>query len=94
MIKENNVEVVGLEAPFYTPNVIEISAGETITFDNVDGNQHTITSVKPGTIEHDGKFDSSLLQPGETYDLTLNEKGTYDYYCALHTGMQGKIIVS
>ena len=93
-VKENTVNVVGLEAPFYAPNTIHVSLGETITFDNMDGNHHTVTSVKSGTIEHDGKFDSGLLQAGENYELTLYEKGTYHYYCALHTSMQGTIIVS
>lgn len=92
--KENTVDIVGLESPFYVPNMIKIVAGQTITFDNIDGNQHTVTSVKSGTTEFDGRFDSSLLQPGEKFELTLNEKGTYDYFCALHTGMQGTIIVS
>ena len=92
--KENTVDIVGLESPFYLPNTIRVSAGQTITFDNVDGNQHTVTSVREGTTEYDGKFDSGLLQPGEKYDLTLNEKGVYHYYCALHTNMQGTIIVS
>ncbi len=88
------VNIVGLEKPFYTPNTIQVSVGETITFDNVDGNHHTVTSIKSGTTEHDGKFDSGLLSPGEKYELTISEKGTYDYYCALHTGMQGTVIVS
>ncbi|MFB5620308.1 MAG: plastocyanin/azurin family copper-binding protein, partial [Nitrosopumilus sp.] len=93
-VKENAVDIVGLESPFYVPNMIKVTSGQTITFDNVDGNQHTVTSVKSGTTEYDGRFDSSLLQPGEKFDLTLNEKGTYDYFCALHTSMQGTIIVS
>lgn len=92
--KENTVDIAGLESPFYLPNTIRVSSGQTITFDNVDGNQHTVTSVREGTTEYDGKFDSGLLQPGEKYDLTLNEKGVYHYYCALHTNMQGTIIVS
>ena len=92
--KENTVDIVGLESPFYAPNTIRVSTGQTITFDNVDGNQHTVTSVKSGTTQPDGKFDSDLLQPGEKFELTLNEKGTYPYYCALHTNMQGMIIVS
>ena len=92
--KENTVDIVGLESPFYLPNTIRVSSGQTITFDNVDGNQHTVTSVREGTAEYDGKFDSGLLQSGEKYDLTLNEKGVYHYYCALHTNMQGTIIVS
>ena len=89
-----NVDIVGLENPFYAPNTIQASVGEVITFDNVDGNHHTVTSIKSGTIEHDGKFNSGLLSPGEKYELTIHEKGTYDYYCALHTGMQGTVIVS
>ena len=93
-VKENTVDIVGLESPFYVPNVIQASTGEMITFDNIDGNQHIVTSVKSGTIEYDGKFDSSLLQPGEKFELTLNEQGNYDYFCALHTSMQGTIIVS
>ena len=93
-INENTVEIVGLESPFYSPNTIKISAGQTIVFDNVDGNQHTVTSVKAGTTESDGKFDSGLMAPGEKFELTLNEKGTYNYFCALHTNMQGTIIVS
>jgi len=93
-VKENTVDIVGLESPFYVPNTIQASVGETIVFDNVDSNQHTVTSVKSGTTEYDGKFDSSLLRPGEKFELTLNEKGNYDYFCALHTSMQGTIIVS
>jgi plastocyanin len=92
--KKNTVDIIGLESPFYLPNEIRTSAGETIIFDNVDGNQHTVTSVKAGTTGPDGKFDSGLLQPGEKFELTLKEKGTYHYYCALHPGMQGTIIVS
>ena len=92
--KENMVDIVGLESPFYLPNNIKISVGQTIVFDNVDGNQHTVTSVKAGTTQSDGKFDSGLMQPGDKYELTLNKKGTHYYYCALHTGMQGTIIVS
>ena len=93
-VKENTVDIVGLESPFYVPNSIKTSVGETIVFDNIDGNQHTVTSIKSGTTEYDGKFDSSLLRPGEKFELTLNEKGDYDYFCSLHTSMQGTIIVS
>jgi len=92
--KENTIDIVGVESPFYTPNTITVSAGETIVFDNVDPNYHTVTSVKPGTIEHDGKFDSGLLNAGESYELTIDEQGTYDYFCSLHIGMKGTIIVS
>ncbi|WP_158507452.1 cupredoxin domain-containing protein [Candidatus Nitrosotenuis cloacae] len=93
-IKENTVDIVGIESPFFSPNIINVLPRQTITFDNIDGNQHTITSVKAGTIEPDGKFDSKLLAPGKKFEITLNEKGTYEYFCAVHPPMRGKIIIS
>jgi len=76
------------------PNTITVPTGETIIFDNVDASYHTVTSVVSGTSDHDGKFDSGILKAGDSYELTLDESGTYDYFCALHTGMKGTIIVS
>ena len=93
-VNKTKVDIVGLENPFYTPNTVRASVGQVITFDNIDGNHHTVTSIKSGTTEHDEMFDSGLLSPGEKYELVINEKGTYDYYCALHTGMQGTVIIS
>jgi len=89
--KENTVDILGLESPFYMPNTITVSAGVAIAFDNVDANYHTVTS---GTSEFDGKFDSGLLEAGDSYELTIDEPGTYDYFCSLHTNMKGIIIVS
>lgn len=91
--KKAVVDIVGLSSPFYTPNLITISPGEKLIFDNVDGNHHTVTSVKSGSTEHDGKFDSGLLATGEKYELSLNKRGTYDYFCSLHAGMTGTIII-
>ena len=92
--KENSINIVGLASPFYTPNVITVPAGQEITFDNIDGNHHTVTSVRQGTTEVDGKFDSGLMAAGDKYQVTLDEQGTFEYYCALHTQMRGTIIVS
>jgi len=76
--KENTVDILGLESPFFMPNTITVSAGETIVFDNVDANYHTVTSAKSGTIEPDGKFDSGLLNVGQSYEFSIDEQGTYD----------------
>jgi len=87
------VEILGLEAPFYSPNTINIKAGETLTFDNVDANFHTVTSGNQAT-GPDGNFDSGLLSAGEKFTLTLDKPGTYQYYCTIHPNMVGTIIVS
>ena len=90
---DKTIDILGLESPFYSPNTISIKAGETLTFDNVDGNFHTVTSgtVKTGP---DGTFDSGLLRAGEKFTLTLDKPGTYQYYCTIHPNMVGTIIVS
>lgn len=89
----DTVDIVGLASPFYMPNAVKVSSGNVLTFDNVDGNHHTVTSVHSGTLQHNDKFDSGILGPGDKFEVTLDEKGTYDYFCALHAGMTGIIIV-
>ena len=90
----NTVYINGLESPFFTPDVLNVKAGTTVTFVNTDGNTHTVTSVKPGTATADGTFDSGFLKSGQAFQFTFNTLGTYDYACMIHTHMRGTIIVS
>ncbi|MDE1726446.1 MAG: cupredoxin domain-containing protein [Thaumarchaeota archaeon] len=90
----NTVYINGLESPFFTPDVLNIKAGTTVTFVNTDGATHTVTSVKPGTTSADGTFDSGFLKPGKTFTFTFNKPGTYDYACMIHSQMRGTIVVS
>ena len=90
----NTVNIDGLESPFFTPDVLKIKAGTTVTFVNTDGNTHTVTSVKPGTTSADGTFDSGFLQAGKKFTFTFDKPGTYEYICMIHTHMRGTIVVS
>jgi plastocyanin len=40
-------------------------------------------------------FDGQLPEQGATFELTLDEPGTYDYFCTVHSGpgMTGVITV-
>jgi len=90
---KNTVTIVGLESPFYQPNNIKVSKGTTLTFDNVDGNFHTVTSGNAASGPN-GNFDSGLIKAGETFDLNLDKSGTFEYFCTIHTNMVGTITVS
>jgi plastocyanin len=90
----NTVNIVGIESPFFEPNSINVKAGTTLTFTNIDGNMHTVTSVKSGTTEPDGRFDSGLMKGGDTFAVKLDKRGTYEYFCAIHTGMKGIVNIS
>ena len=87
------IEILGLQAPFFSPNTVTIKAGETLTFDNVDEKLHTATSGNRET-GPDRNFNSGLINPGEKITLTLDKLGTYPYFCKVHPRMVGTIIVS
>ena len=38
-------------------------------------------------------FDSGYLDPYQSYTLSFDKSGTYDYFCTLHPWMKAQIIV-
>ena len=79
---------------FYVPAEVTVKAGETITWKNDDTAIHTATSGENST--PDGKFDTSLVSPGQSSQPTAmpNEPGQYPYFCTLHPWMTGTVTVS
>lgn len=66
-------------------------SGSTIEVSNDGQMPHTFTAV-------DGSFDSGEMQPGETFELTVDEPGMYRVFCSLHgtadgQGMAGVLVV-
>lgn len=63
-------------------------------FTNNDKIDHTVTA---GTREEPAPdvFDGQLPEQGATFELVLDEPGTYDYFCEIHQGpgMTGSIVV-
>jgi plastocyanin len=88
----------GSQAPdnpeFYVPAEVTVKAGETITWENEDTAIHTATSGENAT--PDGKFDTSLVSPGQSSkpQTMPSEPGEYSYFCTLHPWMTGTVTVS
>ncbi len=79
-------------AKFYNPGTISIEVGTTVSWMNIDKDPHTVTDGTPNSKW--GKiFDSGLMRQGKEYRYTFDEPGTYQYLCALHPWMYGKVIV-
>ena len=57
---------------FYVPIETTVKAGETVTWKNDDTAIHTATSGKDAT--PDGKFDTSLVSPGQSEQTYSNAK--------------------
>ena len=68
----------------FNPGTLTVKKGTTITWNNNDSAQHQIKSTT---------FNSSQLSKGQSFSFTFNDTGTFDYSCAIHPSMLGKIIV-
>ena len=78
----------------FSPNPMNVKAGDTVTWTNQDFMQHTVTSGAGSNDSDSGKeFGSSLISPGGTFSHMFDKAGQFDYYCQIHPNMIGKIIV-
>ena len=94
----------------FDPQSVTVAAGTEIAFTNDDDEPHTVTAYEDELPEgaayfSSGGFDSetdarddvgdALIPPGERFTLTLDEPGTYSYFCIPHEdhGMTGEIVV-
>ncbi len=75
----------------YIPSSIVTQKGKSVTWVNLDSAFHSVTS---GFYEEPTDlFDSGHLDPFESYSVTFDESGIYDYFCTLHPWMKGQVIV-
>lgn len=73
----------------FQPATISARAGDTIVYTNNDSTVHTVTQDPLGS-----GFQSAPIDPGTTYTLTIDEPGTYPFFCEIHLGMTGTILAS
>jgi YVTN family beta-propeller protein len=70
----------------FAPAALEVPIGTAVTWSNDDGAPH-------GVAYADKVAGVDVLLPGATFARTFDRPGTYDYACAVHPYMQGKVIV-
>jgi plastocyanin len=72
----------------FRPSTLTVKAGTKVTWVNRDDVPHTATSsVKPRA------FDSGTLDTDDKFSHVFAKPGTYDYFCALHPRMTGRVVV-
>ena len=76
------VQVAGFR---FLPERATVKAGGTVTWINRDKAPHTAT--------RDDGFDTHRLGQGESGPVTLDEPGTYTYYCTFHRFMTATVVV-
>ncbi len=87
-----NTGVVIMQNIAFVPPIVTIQHGQTVLWRNADSVNHAIVSGTPGA--PDGKFQSGTLAPGQSYQFTFTQAGTYPYFDAVYgVSMTGQVIV-
>ena len=78
----------------FSPEVITVAAGDTVRWINQDSSfpSHDFASV-PGPNPENKELKIIELKSGEVFEHTFDRPGEYPYFCYIHKGMVGKVIV-
>ena len=71
----------------FAPKDLTVAVGTKVTWVNDDQIPHTVAETHK-------LFRSGALDTGDSYSWVFNTPGEYEYFCALHPQMLGKIVVS
>ncbi len=78
---------VDLVEACFSPTVIRVQPGQSVTWTNKDPMEHTVTGAVYGW----GSAD--VLAPGKSAQFTFKASGVYPYFCMLHPAMVGAVVV-
>lgn len=73
----------------FAPSAITVRPGTTVTWTNAGAQPHTATALSSDPV----KFDSGIMNPGQTFSFTFDTPGVYEYYCTVHPFMKGTVTV-
>ena len=71
----------------FGPKDLNVAVGTKVTWVNDDQIPHTVAETYK-------VFRSGALDTNDSFSWVFNTPGEYDYFCALHPQMIGKIVVS
>jgi plastocyanin len=70
----------------FGPQALHVKVGTTVAWANYDAVPHDVKAA-------DKSFESGNLPPFGTYVVTFTHPGTVEYFCAVHLGMRGMIVI-
>ena len=78
---------VDIKEFMFGPKDLNVAVGTKVTWVNDDEIPHTVAETHK-------LFRSGALDTSDSYSWVFNTPGEYEYFCALHPQMLGKIVVS
>jgi plastocyanin len=90
-------QTVVIETQAFSPQMMTVHVGDRVTWTNRDDTEHFLTSSGPlsrgvATRVEDLEFHQHMI-PGSDYTHAFRAPGVYGYFCAIHIGMSGTIVV-
>jgi plastocyanin len=92
---DEEVAVSGVSGPVVTakntafdPTSLRAKVGETITFENEDSIDHTVTP------DRSGDFSGGNLKAGDALQVAISKEGVFAFHCSIHPSMKGVITVT
>ena len=83
---QDATNVVTIDNFAFTPPELTVAVGATVKWVNHDDIPHLV-------VNKDKAFRSKALDTDDSFSYTFASAGTFDYFCALHPHMVGKVIV-
>ncbi|MDQ2883475.1 MAG: cupredoxin family copper-binding protein [Actinomycetota bacterium] len=71
----------------FSPAIVTVKAGTTVTWTNRDQDAHTATAMS-------GPFQSPTLNTGDSYHYTFTTPGRFEYLCTIHPFMTATVVVT
>ena len=78
--------VVPIKSFAFMPMSVTVAVGGSVTWKNLDGEPHTVTST-------DGLFRSAGLDQGDSFTVKFSKPGVYRYVCSIHPQMRAEVVV-
>ena len=78
---------VNIQDLCFQPTVLRVEVGQTVTWTNLDDAPHNVAGA---TVEW-GNYEERRRD--ESVAFTFDKPGTYPYYCFVHPGMTGALVV-
>ena len=72
----------------FTPAELTVAPGTRVVWTNRDDIPHTVVSDERPPV-----FRSHALDTDDTFEVVFDRPGSWGYFCALHSHMQGTIVV-
>ncbi len=81
-----DANTIVLKSFHFAPASLTVTAGTTVSWQNLDGEPHTVVSS-------DGLFRSGGLDQNDVFTFKFDTPGTYKFLCSIHPHMMGTIVV-